>query len=223
MPTAEKFGDRDAANPNEALILAAKEGRIEDVERLVTEEGADIDYWQDAGGSGYTALQWAVQQTQVPTIKMLLRLGADPNVQHKSGNIALQWACHDGKVEIATMLLKAGSDIQMTNFGGYNSRDSAHHRAFDDPKAEPYMINGAKKIMLMIDKVLERQRRDKLSGSGSAGGSSGSGSESGGSSEKKQRKRKGSHTNPVSTDAPPPPPAPPPAPPRRMRKRRGEQ
>jgi len=107
MPVGEKFGTKDPVTVEERLIEAAKEGNIAEVERLVTEEQADIDYWDDTQGSGYTALQWAVQQSKAESVRTLLRLGADPNIQHKSGNIALQWAAHDGKVEIATMLLSA--------------------------------------------------------------------------------------------------------------------
>jgi hypothetical protein len=204
MPVGEKFGTKDPVTVEERLIEAAKEGNIAEVERLVTEEQADIDYWDDTQGSGYTALQWAVQQSKAESVRTLLRLGADPNIQHKSGNIALQWAAHDGKVEIATMLLSAGSDITLENFGGFNSRDSAHHRAYDDPNAPEYMLTGSKQVLRMIDKVIEKQK-------------------GGGAGRKRKKKTTTTTTTAMEATSPQPPPPPPQeAPPMRLRKRRGQ-
>ena len=94
MPRGEKFGDKDPESIEEELVLAAKGGNVAQIEQLVA-AGADVDWWDDVHGPGYTALMWATQTSQVGATKALLRLGADPNIAHKSGNIALQWAARE--------------------------------------------------------------------------------------------------------------------------------
>lgn len=158
MPMGEKFGDKDPETVEEHLIDASKAGNLVEIERLIAEEGADVDFFDDTQGTGYTALQWAVHSSQPKAVEKLLRFGADPNMQHKSGNTALQWAAHDGKVEIAKMLLAAGSDVTMENHGGYTARESAYHRAYDDKHAPAYMVDGAKQVLRMIDKVIAKQQ-----------------------------------------------------------------
>ena len=94
MPRGEKFGDKDPESIEEELVLAAKGGNVAQIEQLVA-AGADVDWWDDVHGPGYTALMWATQTSQLGATKALLRLGADPNIAHKSGNIALQWAARE--------------------------------------------------------------------------------------------------------------------------------
>ena len=96
------------ADDSKALRLAAREGNLPEVQRLI-EAGVPVnggDAW------GTTALALAVGQNQIEVVRYLLDQGADPSVREEFfGMSALDYALWKGEPEFETakMLLKAGA------------------------------------------------------------------------------------------------------------------
>ncbi len=97
---------------DEALVWAAKSGRVEAISRL-TELGAQLDADPYRG----TALTWAAVNGRVEAVQRLLELGADPNARgtfggpdHGEGVTALHVAAQAGQRETVEVLLAAGAD-----------------------------------------------------------------------------------------------------------------
>ena len=97
---------------DEALVWAAKAGRVDAVSRLV-ELGADVDADVYRG----TPLTWAAVNGRVEAIAQLLELAADPNRRgtfggpdHGEGVTALHLAAQAGRAEAVDVLLSAGAD-----------------------------------------------------------------------------------------------------------------
>jgi ankyrin repeat protein len=66
---------------------AAWRGDVEEIRRIVR-SGADID-WRDSIGE--TALFGAAAWGHVDAVKLLLELGAEPNLQEATGYTPLHW------------------------------------------------------------------------------------------------------------------------------------
>lgn len=74
----EFFSDPDVAS----LALAAENGDVEEIERLVV-SGIDVN---GEGTDGLTPLMWAMLANQKKSFRRLLELGADPNAQVDKGD-----------------------------------------------------------------------------------------------------------------------------------------
>jgi ankyrin repeat protein len=105
---------------DEALVWAAKSGRVEALDLLV-ELGARVDADPYRG----TALTWAAVNGRTAAVRRLLELGADPNRRgtfggpaHGEGVTALHLAAQNGRREAAEALLAGGADPAL--------RDSLH-------------------------------------------------------------------------------------------------
>jgi len=97
---------------DEALVWAAKSGRVEAIDRLV-ELGAGLDADPYRG----TALTWAACNGRVDAIRRLVALGADVNARgtfggpdHGHGVTALHLAAQSGRAEAVEALLELGAD-----------------------------------------------------------------------------------------------------------------
>ena len=97
---------------DEALVWAAKSGRIEALDVLV-ELGARLDADPYRG----TALTWAAFNGRTAAVRRLLELGADPNRRgtfggptHGKGVTALHLAAQNGRRETVEALLAGGAD-----------------------------------------------------------------------------------------------------------------
>ena len=88
-------------NGDTALILAANNGKVEVVEKLLG-KGADVNL---ADKNGNTALIWAANNGKVEVVEKLLAKGADVNLANKDGYTALMLAASNGKVEVVKLLL----------------------------------------------------------------------------------------------------------------------
>jgi ankyrin repeat protein len=102
---------------DEALVWAAKAGRVEALSRLV-ELGAQVDADVYRG----TALTWAAVNGRVEAIERLLELGADPNRRgtfggpdHGEGVTALHLAAQAGRAEAVDVLLASGADATVVD------------------------------------------------------------------------------------------------------------
>jgi len=97
---------------DEALVWAAKAGRVEAIERLVA-LGARVDADPYRG----TPLTWAAVNGRVEAVRTLVELGADPNRRgtfggpdHGEGITALHPAAQAGRREAVELLLELGAD-----------------------------------------------------------------------------------------------------------------
>lgn len=97
---------------DEALVWAAKAGRVEAI-RLLVELGARVDADVYRG----TALTWAAANGRTTAIATLIELGADPNQRgtfggptHGQGVTAIHLAAQSGHRDAVTALLDAGAD-----------------------------------------------------------------------------------------------------------------
>jgi ankyrin repeat protein len=97
---------------DEALVWAAKSGRVEAIERLV-ELGADVDADPYRG----TPLTWAACNGRVAAVRRLVELGADVNAlgtfggpDHGQGVTALHLAAQSGQGDAVETLLELGAD-----------------------------------------------------------------------------------------------------------------
>ena len=95
---------------DEALVYAARNGRVEVMEFLI-ERGARVDAEPYNG----TALHWAASTGQMEAVKLLLGRGADVDREASFGGVLgvtpLHVAAWGGKMEAVTALLEAGADI----------------------------------------------------------------------------------------------------------------
>jgi ankyrin repeat protein len=97
---------------DEALVWAAKAGRVEAV-RLLVELGAGVDADPYRG----TPLAWAAVNGRVDAVRTLVELGADPDrrgtfggLTHGQGVTAIQLAAQAGRREAVVALLDLGAD-----------------------------------------------------------------------------------------------------------------
>lgn len=67
---------------------------------------------------GYTALLWAAAYGQMPTVRLLLEHGADPNVLGRDGETALMLSACGGHFEIVRLLVLAGVNVNLTDHFG---------------------------------------------------------------------------------------------------------
>jgi ankyrin repeat protein len=87
------------------LRIAAREGRMNDLERLL-----NLGVSPNATGTyGETALQYAARYNRVAVIRKLLAEGADPNLSDRDGNTPLIEASMGCGVRSAAALVKYGA------------------------------------------------------------------------------------------------------------------
>jgi ankyrin repeat protein len=135
---------------DEALVWAAKSGRVEALPLLV-ELGADV------GADPYrgTALTWAAVNGRVAAVRTLVELGADPDQRgtfggptHGEGVTALHLAAQNGQRAAVELLLELGADPTLRDalhdgppwgwaeFGGHREVAALLRRAAGVPEDE---------------------------------------------------------------------------------------
>lgn len=108
----------DLADVNDFTpLMAAQLGGNIDIVRQLIEAGADInevDEWHRS------ALEMACQAQRVEAAKLLLKFGANPNVDHviHAHSAPLIHACRFGKGDLAKELLEKGADVYVTDGKG---------------------------------------------------------------------------------------------------------
>jgi ankyrin repeat protein len=120
---------------DEALVWAAKSGRIEVLELLV-EQGARVDADPYRG----TALTWAAVNGHAEAVRRLANLGADPNARgtfggpdHGEGVTALHLAAQAGRSGAVDALLELGADPTIVD--ALHGGDAAGWAAFGGHEA----------------------------------------------------------------------------------------
>ena len=117
-PLAPKAPD----TPGEALHLAVRSGRLDDVKRLIA-GGAPVDARDALGSTPLLDAAW-IGETEIA--QFLMDHGADVNARHtESGATPLQYAVLKGRTEMTKLLLKAGAAVS----GEYRDGQSLLHVA----------------------------------------------------------------------------------------------
>ena len=120
----------DELNDNERLQLAAEDGDLEKVKRLV-DSGADISF---ADELGMTALHYAAKGEHLPVMRFLIDAGADVNAhdEQRAGETPLGEVAQECSFEVAEILIEAGADPTIPGF----MQITALHRAERRKKPE---------------------------------------------------------------------------------------
>lgn len=107
-----------AANtPNQALHVAARQGRTEMAMQLIS-QGTNVNSKSPAG---YTPLHLAAEEGHIGTSEMLISQGADVNAKTaRTGDTPLHLAAKEGKTEVIMMLISHGADVNARNRKGYS-------------------------------------------------------------------------------------------------------
>ncbi|XP_024290940.1 KN motif and ankyrin repeat domain-containing protein 4 [Oncorhynchus tshawytscha] len=104
-------------------------GDMEVVRRLM--ELGDVNARASQGGQ--TALMLAVRHGRGLMVRLLLRCGADPNVQDRQGATALMCACERGHTHVAWLLLeRAECDTSLTDQRGRTALFMARQGSYGD-------------------------------------------------------------------------------------------
>lgn len=104
------------------LHKAAENGDLEQIIHLI-EKGKNINILDLAGR---TPLHYAVANDQLDSVKLLLELGADPDIADKEfGVIPLHWATGSGNLEIIKLLAPKTQNIDARNKDNLSSADMA--------------------------------------------------------------------------------------------------
>lgn len=94
--------------PEGQLVLAAREGRVERVRKLLA-QGIPPDAPESR--NGHRALHQAAEAGRLEALELLLEHGADPRGLDGSGYTPLRWAAHAASVEVGQRLLDAGAEV----------------------------------------------------------------------------------------------------------------
>ena len=112
--------------PIEPFYLAAVQGDVDAVQRLVEENGRRLNARVQGHGvrvdyvdvKGWTALMLAAYLGRDAVVQRLLELGADVELRTNSYT-ALHWACYGGHAATLALLLDAGASIGTRDHGGF--------------------------------------------------------------------------------------------------------
>ncbi len=105
MKKPSRKPENDSTNKGMSLRMAVNSGRLEEVERLLS-EGADIN---DRASNGMTPLILASWMGHTKVVELLLRKGADVNAKSNIGSTALKLATERGHKKIIALLQKYGA------------------------------------------------------------------------------------------------------------------
>ena len=142
-------GDLEAANVEAdavhsagktALMLAAREGNVEAVKRLL-KNGADVNIANKNGG---TPIMYATLGGNLNIVKILIELGADPNAAAKNGWSALMISAAKGYSAITKQLLDNAADPNLQDVyhwsplmrAVYEGRDEVAMLLLTDPRTD---------------------------------------------------------------------------------------
>ena len=126
--------------------------------RIAIESGANVNIQTNRGYSPLIFLAKSdVTEPNIEMVDLLLRNGANPNLQDRGGETALHWASVRGFLEMVEKLLESENiDINITNIDGRN----ALHSIFDDEE-EIFNPDNVEPIMkLLIEKGININETD---------------------------------------------------------------
>jgi len=103
------------AEGDTVLYLAAKCGNEAAVETLIRASVQTLD-WQNH--KGITALSVAAHKGREPIVRLLLKAGAEVNIESNNGSTPLIQASHFGHLEVVRMVVEAGAAVDRSNNKG---------------------------------------------------------------------------------------------------------
>lgn len=109
------------SNQQTPLHLAAKEGNINELQRLIT-QGAKVNA-KNSDGNG--PLWFAVYFDHADCVAALAQAGADLDNLNDNGATALMLCASTGKRDMAALLLELGADRDLCNKDGLNALEHA--------------------------------------------------------------------------------------------------
>ena len=125
------------------LTVAAYNGQLAAVERILAQPGVEIDA---RNGMGLTALTAAAFKGNVDIAKALLRAGADANATNRIGQTSLMFAALSGKLAMVECLLEAGADPA--------AKDTSGNTALSQARTQ-----GAEDVVERLEKALAKRRK----------------------------------------------------------------
>ena len=81
---------------------------------------------------GESLLHLAVKNSHLYMVELLLKNGANVNIQDESENTALHYAASNGKKDFVALLIKHGADMNLTNIRKQKPLDYANQRGFNE-------------------------------------------------------------------------------------------
>ena len=126
--------------------------------KIAIESGANVNVQTSRGYSPLIFLAKSdVTEPNIEMVDLLLRNGANPNLQDRGGETALHWASTRGFLEMVEKLLESENiDINITNIDGRN----ALHSIFDDEEELFYPDNVEPIMKLLIEKGININETD---------------------------------------------------------------
>ena len=114
-----------------AFLRASQSGDLV-LLKLLLARGADpkintvlnVTPLQVAAGIGWVdgvTTEWS-EQANLETVKLLLDLGIDPNIQADTGRVALHGAAHKGRTAVIQMLADHGAKLDVRDYGNTDNR-----------------------------------------------------------------------------------------------------
>ena len=110
----------------EQLLTAAEQGNIKQVEDILKNapQGTlDVNFKDPE--LGFTALHWAASNGQDKLTALLIRYGADINIQDTSKDTPLHYAAFQGSMPTVRLLLSKGANADLKNAAGESALDHA--------------------------------------------------------------------------------------------------
>ena len=132
------------------FVLAAQNGHL-GVVNVILEEHPEVIDQQDEMGK-CTALIRSARKGQSEVVNLLLRKGANPNIQSDNGNTALMLAVNNGYLDIVDNLLGNNANIYLKNSQEVTAVEIADHLADNSDRSL---------IKLELDKVCGRIPENK--------------------------------------------------------------
>ena len=118
-PTVSPSSATATSESDTTIFVAALQGDIETLKSLLPTQA------NRATPENFTPLSLAVSAGHVEACRLLLREGASPDAQDKSGITALMHACMHGFAELTELLLRHGAKTELRNAEGQTAASLA--------------------------------------------------------------------------------------------------
>ena len=115
--TAQTKQTKPKQNLNQKLLIAAQNGKIEEVRSLLA-QATDVNVRDEYG---WTPLLWAAMNGHTDIVRVLLVSGANPNTRNKYGWTPLMWAAGQGYGDIVRSLIASGARLNAQDRNGWTA------------------------------------------------------------------------------------------------------